>query len=151
MMLRTIRPFLCLALCLRLPVAVPASATVMDGLDGAGPWPSMSRPLNWPNTSLHSKYCWYPNGWRGPGWYRAASRFGPATAGAEAMAGTAGAAAAIVAAPWWFAAAPMGAARSTVAAPTVAAPGRSRRRLSRRRRCECAGGGCHEAAADAVG
>jgi hypothetical protein len=75
-MFKTLVRSLALALCFGLPIAGPANAAVMDGLNSAGPLAVHVAPVELAQYAYGgANYCWYPNGWRGPGWYQCGFAF----------------------------------------------------------------------------
>ncbi len=75
-MIRNLVRLLALAFCLGLPMMSTADASVVSGVASVG---RVALDLSAIEQAQYvyggAPYCWYGNGWRGPGWYRCGFAF----------------------------------------------------------------------------
>jgi hypothetical protein len=75
-MIRNLVRLLALAFCLGLPMMTTAGAAVVGGVASAGRLALAASPIEQAQYVYGgAPYCWYGNGWRGPGWYRCGFAF----------------------------------------------------------------------------
>ena len=79
-----------LALAIATGFALPLAGSAQAAMGGALPSTQILPVEQAQFFFLGHNFCWYDDGWQGPGWYWCDYAWNTATAGAAAMAGTAG-------------------------------------------------------------